>query len=196
MDAGRREHGGRTGEPPAGVDLTTDVAGLGDNDLVGLATRGNAPAFAELYRRHLHLTWRVARATTLSDDDATGAVVDAFSAVFDADPRGATSLRSFFASLARDSALERLRRRSARRPETVDLVDDHPNGGLRELPDDAVEVEALCRHLPTAIPGPPPELWALVQVAWNDRISHERQKSPLARRVVDQLPSEISWHRG
>lgn len=196
MGTGRWKHGDRAKEHLADVDLTTDVVGLADDELVGLATRGNAPAFAELYRRHLALTWRVARATTLSDDDATGAVVDAFSAVFDADPRGATSLRSFFASLARDSALERLSRRSPRGSETVGLVDDHPSGGFHELPDDAIEVETLYRHLPTAIPGPPPELWALVQVAWNDRISHERQNPPLARRVVDQLPSEVSWHRG
>lgn len=96
MGTGRRDLRCGARARPSDVDLTPDVVGRGDDELVGLAVEGNAPAFDEVYGRHLALTWRVARATTLSDDDAVGAVVDAFSAVLDADPREVTSLRSFF----------------------------------------------------------------------------------------------------
>lgn len=193
------------------LDLDRDVENEGDETLLRLAAGGNRQAFAELYRRHHALTWRVARATTLSDDDAVAAVADAFVCLLEGDVDDAASFRAFLAGTVRDAALDRLHRRRGNRSEAPRTLDLSPTAladewGDWDLDDETVaslppgwragEVSELCRRLPSVVPAPPPELWALVQVAWNDAVGHHLRKLPLARTVVDQLPSETSWLRG
>ncbi|MBI2169140.1 MAG: hypothetical protein HYU28_06510 [Actinobacteria bacterium] len=193
-DHDRRGKDTDRGSPRSGadLDLTVEVGALADEELVQRAAAGDGVAFSELYRRHEQITWRVARAVTLSDDDAVNAVVEAFSHLVELSPEG-VPFRAVMAAAARDGALDQMRRRRAVRYPLTSYVQPGAPTSVAPPSDPAVD---LTGRLPSVIPTPPPELWALVQVAWEDRILEEREQSPLARRVVTQLPSEATWHRG
>lgn len=210
---GARGPGERRRRPRVDLDLGEEEEALADEVLIARANRGDEPAFLELYRRHHELAWRVARTTAIADDDAMVAVVDAFlqlpgfqlpgpglpESTRGADPsvtgirREPTTLRAMLAAAARDAALERrLRRRSLRDASGGGLVgadvgdDDGPVIDLSTEPDHSDG--ELLQSLRTVVSPPPPELWALVYVAWKDRIPEEWDSLGLARRVVEQLP--------
>lgn len=166
----RRRDPGREGRARAAVeiDLSGESSALDDDALLERALGGDARAFVELYRRHEELTWRVARATSLSDDDAVEAVVDAFVQLVEGRRERTSTFRALLAGTARQAALDRMdRRRVVRRPLTDTPGDVEIDLG-REALIAASDPEELLKHLPTALPPPPPELWAVVQVAWDD----------------------------
>ncbi|HLF98926.1 MAG TPA: hypothetical protein VI916_00510 [Acidimicrobiia bacterium] len=211
----RRRLGERRRRPAMDLDLGDEEQALTDEVLIDRAAQGDEPAFHELYRRHHELAWRVARTTAGADDEAMAAVVDAFlqlpgldlpdlqvpgttpgpgaADAFSQDGGAPRTARAVLAAAARDAALERgLRRRSMRHPTGRQLVsadsgdDDEP---VIDLSSESDRSDGeLLQSLRRVVNPPPPELWALVHVAWNDRIPQEWDALPLARRVVAQLP--------
>lgn len=150
-------------------------------ELVVRAERGDRTAFAELFRRHEETVWSVARAISGTDEEALTPVVDAFVGLqASAIPPG-VSVRAHLAARARDASIERSR---SRRTVPVSLVERSDGDGLEEPdrhPHDPLDLTAPredpLSRLPWALPPPPPELWALVQVAWNDQLTHDPVES-------------------
>ena len=102
------------------IDIRTDA------ELTASASRGDTPAFEELYRRHAEAAWRVAMAVTRNRDDAADAVSDAFTRVFQALPKGRLDgdvpFRPYLLSATRNAAVDVLRRAGRLSP-TDDMED-------------------------------------------------------------------------
>ena len=97
-----------------------------DTDLAALATTGDLSAFEELYRRHVEAAWRMALAVTANPHDASDAVSDAFTRVFQAlpsRPQAAGHFLPYLLAAVRNAAIDGLRRGSRQR--SVD-PGDHP----------------------------------------------------------------------
>lgn len=180
-------------EEPAPV---VEVTGLSDQGLLDRAAEGEPVAFAELFRRHRDLAWRIAYAGTLSADDAVATVVEAFVHLHRGVRHESVAFPAFVAGIVRETAQDRMRRRRSVRPSLVsDELDGNdrrarPSGHRRRI-SDSDEPAALSMPegedeldltdtdpsdsgrdpthlLHSVVPSPPPELWALVHVAWND----------------------------
>ena len=98
-----------------------------DTDLAALATTGDLSAFEELYRRHVEAAWRMALAVTANPHDASDAVSDAFTRVFQAlpsRPQAAGHFLPYLLAAVRNAAIDGLRRGSRQR--SVD-PGDHPD---------------------------------------------------------------------
>lgn len=97
-----------------------------DAELLAAHVAGDRDAFAELFRRHHRLLYRLARLTSLSHEDADDAFQDAMLAAH----RGAARFRydaevsTWLHRIVLNACLDRLRR--ARSRPTVPLVDDYP----------------------------------------------------------------------
>jgi RNA polymerase sigma factor (sigma-70 family) len=113
------------------VDLRPDAA------LTDAAAAGDVAAFEELYRRHADAAWRVAMAVTRNRHDASDAVSDAFTRVFQALPKGRLAggvpFRPYLLTSTRNAAVDVLRRTG--RLEVTDDVEPHiahTEGGPQE----------------------------------------------------------------
>ena len=96
----------------ARAEILSDIA---DAELAERAAAGDNPAFAELYRRHAEVAWRVGYAVTGNRDDAADAVSDAFTRVLQALPQGRlhdnAAFRGYLLTATRRAGIDCLRRR-------------------------------------------------------------------------------------
>lgn len=129
-----------------------------EHGLVERAAGGEREAFEVLYRRHADAAWRAAQAIVSNPDDATDAVADAFTRIFQALRSGRTTqiehFRAYLLTVTRHAAIDRCRLRdrgldTARRLSSegssaehtpVDAVVDLTNGefvtrAFQDLPD-------------------------------------------------------------
>ena len=96
--------------------LRAAVAGsdVSDAELASRASKGDSPAFEELYRRHAPAAWRIAYAVACNSDDAADAVSEAFTKVLTGLSAGGlddvASFRSYLLTATRHCAID-LRRR-------------------------------------------------------------------------------------
>jgi len=136
------------------------------------ARAGDRSAFSELYRRHQAMAWRVATVVVPDDDRAAMAVVEGMVSCVTARRPSEVPFRVRLVSAIREAA----RARSARlgepgRERAGEFVDDlidlrDPPTGDRMQAD--VSEDELCLRLAATSTTPPPELWAVVHVAWQD----------------------------
>lgn len=138
-----------------------------EDEMLWMAARdGDGAAFTELFRRHQGLAWRVARAATLDDDRAAVAVVEGVLGCVGTRRPQEVPFRGRLVAAIREAALRQVRSRARPTDGPVlptDPVPADPRGS------DVGEGE-LCLQLATSATPPPPELWAVVQVAWQDFI--------------------------
>src|SRR5688500_16367528 len=99
-----------------------------DAELATRAAGGDSGAFEELYRRHAPSAWRVAQSVSHNPDDASDAVSEAFTKVFQALPKGrltdgGAGFRPYLLTATRNCAIDVLRRRGRTEPESPDDLD-------------------------------------------------------------------------
>lgn len=114
-------------DPPADELEPTDQA------LVRASMEGSTGAFEELYRRHAPAAWRVAQAVSRNPDDASDAVAEAFTRVFQALPSGRLgpdlNFRPYLLAATRNAAIDGIRRSSRSRPtDEIECFDGHAPG--------------------------------------------------------------------
>ena len=149
-----------------------------DGDDEALAERvavGDTSAFAELYRRHHVLAWNVARAGAVTHDAAVAAAVEGIVAAFGRRPPNAPTFRATLCLAVRRAVMERRGRRRPLPPRDIDLRMGDAAGdaawdadAVRLADHPELEARELLQVLVDGLPPPPPELWALVSVAWQD----------------------------
>ena len=110
--------------------------GRSDGELVAAANRGEADAFAALYRRHRAWVWSLARRFTGTPEDAADVMQDAFLHLWNRFPgfELTSRMRTFLYPVVRHLALDRRRR------------------AVRVVPMDVVPTEAEREDTPPLLP--------------------------------------------
>lgn len=151
-----------------------------DADLAALATAGDLSAFEELYRRHVEASWRMALAVTANPHDASDAVSDAFTRVFQAlpsRPQAADHFLPYLLAAVRNAAIDGLRRSGRQRSVNPG---DHPEwASLAAEPGDCMVADMEATLVARAFRSLP-ERWR--SVLWLTEV----EKIP-AREVADLL---------
>ena len=128
-----------------------------DRELVARAASGDAPAVAELYRRHARAALRAARSVTQNHDDAADAVSESFARMLQSLQAGRLGLevqfRAYLVTASRRAAIDLVRSADRTRP-TGQLEELDMTAGGPQPPDrlmaaaDASLVGTAFRSLP------------------------------------------------
>ena len=119
------------------TELTDELTGLTDKDLLQLHVEGHDTAFGELFRRHKDRMWAVALRTVRDPELASDCVQDAFIAAFRraGSFRGEAAVTTWLHRIVVNACLDRLRRRrpTSELPELglPDRHDDHASTEVR-----------------------------------------------------------------
>src|SRR5215469_4252114 len=130
---------------------------LPDAELLSRHVAGDPDAFGELFRRHRERLWGVAVRTLRDPEEAADALQDAMIAAFRraGSFRGDSAVTTWLYRIVVNAALDRMRRRAARRTaagqdeETLDALatDGQPRADPSGHSDIAIDVRAALQHL-------------------------------------------------